>query len=227
MPVITVSRCSGLYTENLLENFAKKHNYAILSHEIIEEVAKKIDKPIEEIKNLYGMENFSSFSLFLSETLKNIRDASSIVLTGSQIDSPEFYPLYYPNVNKNVGKKSGSGIYFETLQKVILDVYERDNVIIIGRGAQVVLKDKPNVIHLRFEGDFEKSVDRVVKNDGLDKNKAECQIKKIDKNRAEYLSHFYDEDINNPSLYHLIVNVDKVGISNLCSLLNKALEWIE
>src|SRR6056297_3016774 len=181
MGVITISREYGLFVEDLLKEFAKENEMDIFSHQLLMEVAKKIDEPIEKLENLYSMEKFKSFKIFLTEMLQSMTEASSLFVESSQMDSPIFFPLFYPTSQKkdNLEKIENRESYIDLMRKVIIDTYKKGNVIIIGRGSQVVLKDYNNVMHLRFVGDKKNQLERVEKKLEISEEEACNKIKTI------------------------------------------------
>lgn len=225
MSVITISREYGLYVEELLEEFAKENDMNIFSHQLLMEVAKKIDKPLEDFENLYSMENFKSIKIFLSEMLQSMTEASSLFVESTQVDSPIYFPLFYPTSSEKdeLDKIKNRKSYKELMKKVIIDTYNKGNVIIIGRGSQIVLNDYRNVFHLRFVGDEKKQIKRVAYKENISEDKAANKICKINKRRKSYLKYFYDKDINNYNLYHFVVNVDKLGKDYLYKFLKKVI----
>ncbi len=210
MSVITVSRAYGLYIEEYLRDFAEKYKYDLFSHEILMEVAKSIDKPVEKLHEIYAMDSFSSFKLFLSEMLASMSDASSVLVTGSQIDAPIYFPLYFPTATEYEKDKSGNKTYLELMKKVINDLYEKDNVIIIGRGAQIVLRDKPGVVNIRFDGEYGEKIRRVMEREDMDKSEAAEKIREIDKRRHNYIDYFYGKKVDSAELYDIIINIDRL-----------------
>ncbi|HZW02857.1 MAG TPA: cytidylate kinase-like family protein, partial [Anaerolineaceae bacterium] len=53
------------------------------------------------------------------------------------------------------------------VQLAIQKAYLQGNVVIVGRGGQVILKDKPDVLHVRIEAPFDDRVQRVKKLEGV------------------------------------------------------------
>jgi len=221
MGVITISREYGLFVEDLLKEFAKEKDMNIFSHQLLMEVAEKIDQPVDKLENLYSMEKFKSFKIFLTEMLQSMTEASSLFVESSQMDSPVFFPLFYPtSKNKDELKKiDNRKNYIDLMKKVIIDTYKKGNVIIVGRGSQMVLKDYNNVVHLRFVGDCNKQIERVKKKLKIEEKEAKEKIKETNKRRHDYIKYFYNVDIDDPLLYHFIVNVDKLGKDNLYKFL--------
>ncbi len=70
---------------------------------------------------------------------------------------------------------------FNYQAKVIRELAEEESCIIIGRCADYVLKDDPNVLRLFFFAPKEDCIVRVMEHDGITRRDAENKIEKIDK----------------------------------------------
>jgi cytidylate kinase len=92
----------------------------------------------------------------------------------------------------------------------ILRLAQIGNVILVGRGANVVTSGLENVFHVHLVGSFEKRVEQAQKVFSLDRKSAINYIKKKDAARKRYLKDNFDKDINDPLLYHIIINTDLV-----------------
>ena len=210
MPVLTISRSYGLYEEEILKQFADDHGMLIFSQELLVEVAREADIPLEEIQNTYDMEHFSSFKTFIRELLQGYGDDNNSGGTAYQTYMPEFYPLYYPfmNLSENRPVSESRRSYKDIMAKVITEIAARDNVILIGRGAQMILKDQPNCTHLRLVGQQDKKLVRIMQKEGLDEKEAASKMKSADKHRSAYMEYFYNVDNQDPALYHYTINID-------------------
>jgi|YNPNPStandDraft_1061719.scaffolds.fasta_scaffold15713_2 cytidylate kinase len=98
------------------------------------------------------------------------------------------------------------------VQAAIKSAYERGNIVIVGRGGQVVLADRPGVLHVRIEAPLEVRVRRVAERDRLSLKEAQEVVINRDKASAEYLKRFYGVDWSDPLLYHLVINSGKWDI---------------
>ncbi len=90
----------------------------------------------------------------------------------------------------------------------ILRLAQLGNVILVGRGGNIVTSDMETVFHVRLVGSFEKRVEQAQKVFGHDKKTAVNYIKKRDAGRKRYIKDNFDKDIDDPLLYHLIINTD-------------------
>ena len=108
------------------------------------------------------------------------------------------------------------------VQKAILTAHKIGNIIIIGRGGQVILKDYPDVLHVRVEAPLEDRILRVRSypeiahrsfSDSVEARRAaQDLIEKSDSASIDYLKRFYNVDWSDPMLYHLVINTGKLSI---------------
>jgi cytidylate kinase len=84
------------------------------------------------------------------------------------------------------------------------------NVILVGRGANIVTKELENVFHVHLVGTLEKRIKRAQEVFNLDEKAATKYIKQKDKSRRRYIKDNFDQDMDNPLLYHVVINTDLV-----------------
>jgi len=94
--------------------------------------------------------------------------------------------------------------------ETILQLAELGRAIIVGRAANVVTKGLDTVFHVRLVGSFEVRVKRIMAWHKLDRRAAAAFIKKQDAARKRYVRRYYQQDIDDPLLYDLVVNSDRV-----------------
>ena len=99
-----------------------------------------------------------------------------------------------------------SARYLQLVQQVILALAARGCVVIMGRGAQVVLRNFPRSLHVRTVAPLEVRIRRVSREEGLGKREAARRIRRRDGAVARYLRHFHRVGWDDPLLYHLILN---------------------
>lgn len=93
----------------------------------------------------------------------------------------------------------------------ILRLAQIGNVILVGRGANIVTSELGTVFHVHLVGSFERRVGQAQKVFNLDQKAAAQYIKKKDESRRRYLKDNFDKDINDPLLYHVVINTDMVS----------------
>ena len=104
-------------------------------------------------------------------------------------------------------------VLFEALASVINDVAVTGNVVIAGRGANIVLADKPDVLHVGLHSSFERRVDRIMIRENLNRPSAIQFVTENDKARFGYFERFFGADPNHPKHYHITINTDYTDIT--------------
>lgn len=94
--------------------------------------------------------------------------------------------------------------------ETILKLAELGNVILVGRGAHVITGKLNHVFHVRLIGSLEKRAQRVEGCLRLDRQAALAFIEREDRGRERYLRIHFQANIDDPLLYHLIINTDRL-----------------
>ena len=100
---------------------------------------------------------------------------------------------------------------FGSFQHVIEKLWKMDNVVIVGRGSQIVLAGKPNTLHVRFVAPLANRIERVMEDQGIVYPLAEREIEAVDKQHAQYIKHYYDADWADAKHYDLVLNTGSMS----------------
>ena len=96
------------------------------------------------------------------------------------------------------------------VQKTIIrKLADRESCVIIGRCADVILKDYHPLnlfIYADMEAKVERCIRRAPEGEHLTRNEIERMIKQVDKNRAQYRQMYSDTKWGAKESYHLCVN---------------------
>lgn len=93
----------------------------------------------------------------------------------------------------------------------ILHLAELGNVVVIGRGANIVTGKLAHAFHVRLVGSLERRIERTQEYRHLDAMAAADYVRREDLARQRYVKKYYDADIDDPLLYHMVVNTDRVS----------------
>ena len=107
---------------------------------------------------------------------------------------------------------------------VIRKVAAEGPCIIVGRCADYILKDMENVVNIFVWADIKFRIERAIRVDGLAENKAEENILKIDKRRANYYNYHASEKWGRAENYHLSVNSSYAGIDHTVEVIRQFVE---
>lgn len=102
---------------------------------------------------------------------------------------------------------------------VIKKIAAEGPCVIVGRCADYVLREQKNVINAFLHSDIENRIARAVKYYGLDPEKAENEIRKIDKKRAAYFGYYTGETWGEGTRYDISLKTDAVGVEKCVDIL--------
>ncbi len=117
--------------------------------------------------------------------------------------------------------------YLENLQNFFYDLAIRENLVILGRGGQVLFKDFPPAVHVKVVAPLKNRIERVCKQHNLDEAAAARLIAEQDEDRREYLRFFFGHDWLNLDLYHLVINTGLIDLDECVSLITNAAHFKE
>ena len=140
---------------------------------------------------------------------------------------------------RNILESFNSGYYsglnnsdelFIKESEIIKKLADTESCVIIGRCSDFILQDRKNVFNVFVYSDMENRIKRAIEFYGIDKTKAEKEIKRIDKLRANHYKYYTEKEWNNHTNYDICINSDAIGIENaanlICDMLKEKFNFI-
>ena len=114
---------------------------------------------------------------------------------------------------------SNSDELFIKESELIKKVASENSCVIVGRCADFILKENKNVFKVFVYSNMENKIKRTTNIYGLDKNKAEKEINRINKLRANHYKYYTEKDWSNPENYDICINSDSLGVEKAADLI--------
>lgn len=114
---------------------------------------------------------------------------------------------------------SSDDVLFVAESKIIQELAEKGPCIIVGRCADFVLRDYPNLIKVFCYSDLRSACVRCVQEYGVSEEKAESEIKRINHNRIVHYEYYTGEKWGEPHHYNLMINTGSIDLSVACNLI--------
>ena len=123
------------------------------------------------------------------------------------------------------------------VKRAIKAALRANNMVIVGRGWQVLLKDTPGVLHVRIEAPLEHRTRFIMEqmkaaqkgdqaNSGL-MRAADEMISNRDLASADYIRRYYNVDWADPELYHIVLNLGLLNVEQAAQIIAAATREIE
>lgn len=103
--------------------------------------------------------------------------------------------------------------------ELIKQIAEKESCVIIGRCSDFILKDKKNIIKVFIYSNMKDKIKRATEIYGLEKTKAEKEIKRIDKLRANHYKYYTEKEWDNHANYDICINSDTLGVEKSAQLI--------
>jgi cytidylate kinase len=106
--------------------------------------------------------------------------------------------------------------------ETVLRLAETGNVILVGRGSTVITQHLPLAFHVRVIGSTEPRIDRIRALFSLSRKAAAAHIDREDRARRRYMLKYFKRDPDDPLLYDLVLNTDRVSIAEAARMVGDA-----
>jgi len=200
MAVITISRQFGAGGITLGKMVAEKLGYAFADTEIIKMVAE-----------------MANVSTHFVETVEKEAGGKFSKIVSRLVSKP-----LLERVLKDERGYIDEEIYLDYLVLIIAQMADDGNVVILGRGSQYILGDHPDAYHFMLINEFENRVKFMRESYNLSQSRAVQVVKNEDKRRLNLYRKLHKTDYEKPSLYHLVLNMNKISLEEarelICSL---------
>ena len=109
--------------------------------------------------------------------------------------------------------------YITVIQTALYDFAEHDNVVLMGRGGQWLLRGIPHVLRVRVMAPFDVRVKRLGKKlagpmgEQTNPRTVTELVRRDDAEKAGRMRYLYEVGISDPALYDLVINTEKLSVA--------------
>jgi cytidylate kinase len=197
MAVITISRQFGAGAMALGQRLADNYGYTLASREIVQGIADKAKVSTDFVLSV-EKEAGTRLSRFMTRIISS-----------------------RGMVNKILRDDSGyidEKLYLDYLVLTVVQIADEGNAIIMGRGSQYILRTHPDAYHILLVDDLDNRVARVAKRENSSTEHAARIVAQQDKRRLSLYHQLGKQDFDNPSLYHLVLNMSRLSFEKALQL---------
>ena len=125
-------------------------------------------------------------------------------------------------MNELLGGQPGTWTLFHKTTETILQLAHMGNCIIIERGGNIITDKMDNCFHVRLIASEEDKISHVREVFNFSQKEAVDYINREDENRKEFIQAYFHKDIDDPELYHLIINTSELDYEQTADLIYNA-----
>ena len=113
---------------------------------------------------------------------------------------------------------------YQTQYDTIRKIGEKGGCVIVGRGADYILRDMSHLTSVFIHASDEFRIARIMEYEHVNAQKAKDIITKADKKRASYYNFQTEKKWGNVSSYNLSLDASDIGIDGCVSVIRRYLE---
>nr|WP_316614590.1 cytidylate kinase-like family protein [uncultured Ruminococcus sp.] len=193
--VITIGRQFGSGGRSIAEKLSKKLGVKFYDKELISIAAKESGISPEVFE---GVDEKAANSLLYSLSMGMYSFGSGFPTMGDLPVNDKLYLLQH---------------------KIIKEIAEKENCVIVGRCADYVLRDNPKCVSIFIYADMAYRKEQSIKKHGIDPAHAEHIINKTDKNRANYYSFYSGQKWGQAENFDLCIDSSKLDEDKIVELI--------
>ncbi|MCL4240445.1 MAG: cytidylate kinase family protein [Dehalococcoidia bacterium] len=192
--VITIARQVGTGGEDVARIVAAATGYRLLDYRVVQEAAQEAGVSPETVSDAEHKPSF--FARIIEALARNPATPAS-----GQWGEP---------INIAATPLLTSVDYRQLIQQVIEDFANQGRVVLLGHGAQFILKNRQDALRVLVSGTADARAGRLMSSLAADEAKARELVQRTDKERVDYFRAYYGEDWLGSSSYDLVVNTDRL-----------------
>lgn len=192
--IIAISREHGAHGTEIGKRLSERLGIPVYERKVIELAAEKSGLSADYIGSLE--ENASRGFIFN--------------LSGHSYSPMSILPQYDVPVSFSA---------YSAQSAVITELASQGSAIIIGRCAEYILRDDPDVLPIFLRAEREDRLNYVMHESGLDRKGAEQKLKQIDRGRANYYRSYTGEEWGSAENHDLSINTSVSGVDGAVDII--------
>ena len=197
-PLITVTRQYGSGGSEIARLAAAALQWTVIDNEFVDEVARRAGLPVEEVAA--REERAPGLLERLARTLA--------------VASPEMFVTTagVPRVEED------EATIARLTERVIADAAAEGRVILVGRGAQAILAQRPEALHVYVVASKPWRLKLAIERLGVPAADAERVLAETDRQRDRYVKEHYGRVRDDATNYDLVLNTERLTIEGAAGL---------
>ena len=109
--------------------------------------------------------------------------------------------------------------YRQQTEKVLAEEAGNGGGVVLGRAAALVLRERPDALHVRLDGPPERRLAHAVARSGRPEDDVRRDLEANDRTREAYVRHFYRCNPASARHYHLVIDSTALALDTVVDLI--------
>ena len=211
MPVITINGPIGSGSFEVGQMVADRLGINYIDRMVLAEAARRIGSPVGTL--VEKEQRIIRFRERLGRFLQTMLERSAISGVGGEpyfglcndTAPTETYTELLgesPSTTQTVNDKA----FIDTTSAVITELANGGDVVIIGRGGNMILSDFPGALHVGMLAPHASRIENIMAREHFSREEATKFIAELEEARIAFFRKFFRVNANDPELFHIILN---------------------
>jgi cytidylate kinase len=108
-------------------------------------------------------------------------------------------------------REVSDSVYMKTMTAIIRELGDRGDIVVLGRGSQMILRDLPGALHVLTVAPEELCLERLADREGISQEEAGRRAHDSNRARAAFYRKFWKVDESDPSLYDMTIETSRLS----------------
>ncbi len=217
MPVITINGNIGCGAVTIGQMVADQMHLDFVDRLVLTQAARLVGTPVGAL--IDKEQRVDRFRDRLGRMIQTMLERSAVSgvsgepYFGRGIETlpPETY-MELAGETTATAQKVDDQAFIDATTTVVKDLQRKGDVVIIGRGANVILADTPGVIHVGLLAPLDVRVEFMITREHFDRSEAQGYVEELDLARIALNRKVFKVNPDDPSLYHMMLNMGKMEL---------------
>ena len=197
-PVITVTRQYASGGSDVAHRVAVALDWTVIDNEFVDQVAERAGLPAAEVAQR-------------EERAPGLLERLARTLAAA---SPELFlaTAAAPPVEQD------EATIVRVTERVIAEAAAHGRIVLVGRGAQAVLAQRPDALHVYVVASQAWRIRHAVERLGVDPANARQVVDETDRQRDQYVKTYYKRQRHDFVNYDVVVNTERLGLDGAAAV---------
>ena len=198
-PLITITRQYASGGSDIAQLVARSTGWTVIDNEFVDEVARRAGLSAAEVAQR-------------EERAPGVLERLARTLA---VASPELF-ITDPSVPQ---VERDEATILRITERIIHEAAAMGRVVLVGRGAQAILAQHPDALHVYVVASRAWRLKLAVERLGVDPGKVEKVLDETDRHRDQYVKRYHGRTRQEPANYDLVLNAERLGFDGAAALI--------
>lgn len=196
--IVTISRMFGSGGSDVAARIARQLGWSLLDNAMVDAVAERLGVSPAEV----------------SQREERIPSLVERIANAMRMTTPEFVA----SIEDVPLTDTAEMRLVDVTNRVIEEAVQQGDAVLVGRGAQCMLADRPDALHVFCYAAKPALVAYAIAHRGLDPATAQHEVERRNKQREQYVKRNFGRDWRVFENYHLCLDTGRLGIDTAADI---------